>query len=351
MKIFYSTLITFCFTLSGIAQPVISNIEPDIGDQFLYTRADNTNYTPGEAGTAMYWDYSDLYAQALNDLNYTILAPSEGEEHESFPNATSVWYKDVQIESAMHVYKSFENNRMTDHGFYVVNSTLSSYGHKYYSDPESTLTFPMAYNDTDSDTYSGHYESVFWGTERAFVGTTSYVVDGYGTVETQYAVFEDVLRVRITEVEQVMDIFNENHNTRYTSRTEWYSNEFPVPVLTTITSYEVENEGTGFEETGDTLFVVAALATYNNVATALEKSPLPNAFQIFPNPAKDYLTVDIALPEDGILKIFSSDGRLVHEGQVKSSQSVDISDLLPGLYIADLEVKNQCYLPVSFVVR
>lgn len=353
-KIYLSLSFSLVIGLA-FCQPVISNIEPEIGDEFLYTRTDNHLYwTPGDPGADMYWDYSGMIAQPLNDLNFTILAPSEGEDYESFPNATSVWHREPEIGSSKHIFRSFENNRMTTHGARIVVDVSDNYGHKYYNNAEAGIPFPLSYLDSGSDTYDGLYVGTFWaGIQTAFSGTTSYEVDGYGTVETQYGVFENVLRVKITQAEQILaDTTNNFHNTIYTTRTQWYSNAYPVPVMMTTTSFEVEDEGTQWEDISDTSFNVAALAIYNgvNVTTGIESPGIENTFTVYPSPASDHIILNAEIQGTARLRIFSLDGKIVHESLVRSNASINVSDLSDGLYIADLVSQNKVYKPISFVV-
>lgn len=346
------TLFTFMvLTLFGFTQPVISNVEPAIGDQFLYTQADNTDYTPGPAGADVYWDFSDLYAQALNDLNYTILAPSEGEESESFPEATSVWYSNFELGTDRHIYLSFENDMLTTYGSIIVSSSLmSSFGDKYYSNTEEGLTFPITYQDSGSDTYDGHYISELFGLDRDFSGSLTYVADGHGTVETQYGVFENVLRVTTIKHEVIEHPNSDYYTAQYFTQNSWYSNGYPVPVLMTTTSYEVDYEGTIYEETSDTSFEVSALATFNGLATKVENKSAEKAFTIYPNPALEYIVLDTEVQGNAQLKVFSSDGKLVLEKPFQSHEKINVSHLAPGYYIGVLTTESRRFLPVSFVV-
>ncbi len=206
---YYTLGMALFLALSGMTQPVISNMEPAIGDQFLYTQADNTDYTHRDAGADVFWDFSGLYAQVLNDLSYSILPPSAGEE-----NATSVWCSNFEISNDRHIYRSFGSDLPTTYGSVIVSSIANAYGRKYNT-PEEGLTFPVSYQDEGSDTYDGMYVSELFGTEKAFIGNTAYVIDGYGTIETQYGVFENILPVTTTEVEQVVvNTFNGYLNTR-----------------------------------------------------------------------------------------------------------------------------------------
>lgn len=90
MKNLFALISSLIITCSGIAQPVISNIEPAIGDTFLYTQADNTDYSLDLTGADVYWDFSGLNAQALNEINYTIREEQTAQKiFKIYPNPAS----------------------------------------------------------------------------------------------------------------------------------------------------------------------------------------------------------------------------------------------------------------------
>ena len=56
--------------------------------------------------------------------------------------------------------------------------------------------------------------------------------------------------------------------------------------------------------------------------------------QIWPNPAKDYLNLNNNTGTEGLLKVYSEDGKLIASYTIAThSQQLDISFLPPGAYI------------------
>lgn len=68
-------------------------------------------------------------------------------------------------------------------------------------------------------------------------------------------------------------------------------------------------------------------------------------FALYPNPAKDELYIKgIKRPEDFI--IYAADGKLVRSGKCEPEKAVDISELVPGMYVFKIKDK-----PVKFIKK
>lgn len=81
---------------------------------------------------------------------------------------------------------------------------------------------------------------------------------------------------------------------------------------------------------------------YSNIVKVLNKS---NAIKIYPNPANQYLVVELPADEkSAVVNIYSIDGKRVHSLTVAGTQPrIDISQLLSGSYFINVTSKGQHY--------
>lgn len=77
----------------------------------------------------------------------------------------------------------------------------------------------------------------------------------------------------------------------------------------------------------------------NNLAT-IEQDFENDTFKIFPNPAKDFVTVKTNQTENIDFKIFDLSGKLVKAEKTKSNVKIDVQNLQKGNYILRLETEK-----------
>jgi hypothetical protein len=79
---------------------------------------------------------------------------------------------------------------------------------------------------------------------------------------------------------------------------------------------------------------------FNLIITSIEDIGAPE-FRVFPNPASNYITLksDQDLPSNLEVQIYNLDGKMVNK-RIAQDQ-VDISDLNPGFYILNIQLKQQ----------
>lgn len=71
--------------------------------------------------------------------------------------------------------------------------------------------------------------------------------------------------------------------------------------------------------------------------------------KIFPNPTKDKLNIVFGESNDNLIELFNSKGQLVYKQLVKSTHSVDMQTLLPGIYI--LKVSNKKNVAFERIIK
>ncbi len=77
--------------------------------------------------------------------------------------------------------------------------------------------------------------------------------------------------------------------------------------------------------------------------TAVE-TLLANSFvKVYPNPAKDFITIEIVSNIDGMLTLVDLTGKQVYKALLNQQQIIPINDLNNGMYLVKIEVKDQIY--------
>jgi len=75
------------------------------------------------------------------------------------------------------------------------------------------------------------------------------------------------------------------------------------------------------------------------VDTPIEHTYSESVFKLYPNPAHDFLYVEVETPT--LIKIYSLDGKLLRNEKVEENAEIDIADLTPGIYIISSVSSNR----------
>lgn len=338
MKNLYSIIVLIAIPFMALSQSVISNVVPNFGDQFVYNAVEDAP-SPGPAGANVTWDFSnETISETIG--NYTVMTPAQVDGSENFPGATMVWTVDMGF-GILSSFMSFDNNAFTSYGGQFEGAGFSSVS--TYTDPIVNFTYPLVYQNTGSDVYSGTSSGV--SAEIEFSGDQSFVVDGYGTVITPYGTYSNVLRVTTTDTKTTnasgFEIVSNS------TETNWYSPDYPAPVMSILHS-EDYNDGTNIDSSKS----MSALVSYTPASTTgLADRYNQNVFNIYPNPASDHITLTFDdVKANSVLNIYSSTGKLVETRSIQSHQKTDVTTLSPGLYIAVILVDGKQYAQKSFSV-
>lgn len=113
--------------------------------------------------------------------------------------------------------------------------------------------------------------------------------------------------------------------------------------------YELESYtnllNTGYNSSGHTepfFRIMGYLITYSDspLTQSIKKGSYNRTFDIFPNPAKDFLTVTNA--KDGKLEIFNLSGSLIYESNLNTnSKQINIQDITNGVYFIKVTTRNK----------
>ncbi len=80
----------------------------------------------------------------------------------------------------------------------------------------------------------------------------------------------------------------------------------------------------------------------NSVTSTQEVVSAPDLFEVYPNPAADFLLLKNLTPTQGLVSVYTLDGRSVLTEKVQSSnQQIDVKQLAKGTYVVKLETAEQ----------
>ncbi|MCD4793696.1 MAG: T9SS type A sorting domain-containing protein [Bacteroidales bacterium] len=99
------------------------------------------------------------------------------------------------------------------------------------------------------------------------------------------------------------------------------------------------DDPSGFDNTGN--FCIKALAVSYEPVNINDVNDIK--FEIYPNPAKDFIRINTGSQDIISYKIFDISGKQLSSGNLPESQTIDISRFSKGLYFIELEVNNKSF--------
>lgn len=154
-----------------------SDVNAAIGETFSYERTGWVS--PGAAGVNQVWDLSSI--TSLESVSLTIGAPDP-----SFPASTV-----TKLEGPAKFYMELSSVAQIIHGVDAGGTTVT------YSNPQTHIGFPLSMSSSGNDTHLATFTSGGYPFSRA--GSSTWEVDGWGTVITPNGTYTDVLRVKQTQ--------------------------------------------------------------------------------------------------------------------------------------------------------
>jgi len=320
----------------AIAQPAFDAF-PTIANNTTstYKTTDYTGTAPSStSGSNVTWDFSDvIFGTEENSTTvYTNMASST--HSSTFPTANL-----------------FGRNTDGSEIFLNVNSTTQTIlgqhidGEDVYiihTDPEISLTLPLAYNASTSDNFEGHFTwDDYYST---YTGTIMTTYDAYGTLITPNGTFTNIGRLKTVRDEtQTTDYDGDVHTFRYVSTTySWqYPGEFDSRfTIDNIKDYHdgVFNPATETTTASINTATVTGLANTSRAAYAL----------VYPQPAKNEINISAAelLGEcSAVIYAIGGEAVLNQQGSADANHvlTLDIQSLQKGMYVVEVNNNDKLY--------
>jgi Secretion system C-terminal sorting domain len=91
--------------------------------------------------------------------------------------------------------------------------------------------------------------------------------------------------------------------------------------------------------------------TLTDCVTGLDESAQEELFTIFPNPASDFLVVELTDDYRGAIEVMNEVGQLMRSQKLQEKVNrIDIRGLSKGMYFIKITLKDQCYLQKIIVI-
>ena len=307
-----ATLILAAST-QAFAQPTVdSNALPNTGFtanvQFGTT---TTQLAPGSAGANATWNFATFSAGSNGTSNYTACPGGVG--CSTFPGSTLVGTDN----NGSRTYFSVMN------GIQAITGLSTNGQNIIYSNPEDYIRTPMTFNSTFTDPFA----ATLSGGQLYRVGSSTNLVDGYGTLTTPSGTYNNVLRVkRTSEYRDSMPGFGTMFN--YSATTYlWYSPAVRdyLFVIASLTSTPFGGgEGSTVHTAGYRTGVITS-SVEGVVAEAF--------FQASPNPAQDRIALRWAAGTEATAWLSDLTGRALAEKKGRGGVSFDVDAFPRGLYM------------------
>ncbi len=166
-------------TLPLWAQPDLTRADVYMpGDTANFLVVDGTGVDPGPAGNGVTWDFSNLPRIPAEDYTVRYDSPSAAPNAGLFPTANMVA---IQNAGPIDAYTFFT---VSDQQFFLEGLDLPDLGVVTYSNNNLWITFPLGYNETQTDDFVGTYtfnaNGISGIADRTGELSTKY--DGWGTL-------------------------------------------------------------------------------------------------------------------------------------------------------------------------
>ncbi|MDZ4745773.1 MAG: T9SS type A sorting domain-containing protein [bacterium] len=301
-------LLILCLVCSvyAYAQPVISNGNniplPGLTAPISFGSAAGGVGSPGANQT---WDVSAVSFSPIGMV--TTIAPSSSPFASSFHSATSAY-------TFANTYSYFSTSAAKMEALaYAI--TAPGTGNDFSPNPRTVLKFPFNFNDSETDT---------WQAVGGSPNSVTITYDGYGTLITPTATYNNVVRVK-EEYGSGVDY-------------QWY-------ILEPLMSVLVYSNGT------NAFYLTSATQTTDVV----DNNRLALSVVVFPNPATDKFVLrfgDYSFPENATLRLLDVAGRVIKQMPLNAtSTTIELDNIGAGVYLYQLIVDEKTMKSGTVIVE
>jgi hypothetical protein len=280
---------------------------------------------PGSSGENQVWDFSNGSFPLVQMTTFDV--PANTPFALAYPNSDLVLIAE-DAGGTNYIFYNFESD-----GVYTVGLETIGFVSQVYSNPRRDLSSPMQYEDSYTD--MAEYTTESFGFETVGVSEYELEVDGYGTLITPYATYQNALRIHMVETTEltidpgkiepfVIEVILDSHG--------WVIDGYPIPIFLTF-----EQSVDGVPEGGNARYLSGISLDTEDFNTLIGVS-------LYPVPAVDFVNLDIGDNQTGAatVRIFDVRGKLIKEftrGMAKVTR-FDISDLRSGFYSINIQTEE-----------
>ena len=319
----FKKYITFIIALFNItitqAQTVINETDYPVGGGTPYGyKSDTGVISSGGSGSNILWDFSFL--NSPNDSNY--ISSNCDEYCDTFPGA-NFYNKNITGNSNGYFIKNATGLYVNGHHSQNNGVTLNN----KFGNAEQLLMFPIQYNASFADSFSCTAYYYYPGTViiRSEYGTTSGVIDAYGTIKTPIGIYNNVLRLKLNTMTYV-----ESGDSIYSTSYMWYQAGIGHSVMDINLYPASENSSYRYTTT-----LPKNVNGIDNIRAG------QNNISIYPNPAQNVFRIKTERQNNYSIIIRNVIGNIVYETKQNiNSRETEVitSGWTRGIYL--IEVKE-----------
>lgn len=320
----FKKYITFIVALLNItisqAQIVIHETDYPVGGGISYSYKWATGIiSPGGNGQNIFWDFSSL--NPPSESNY--ISSNCDEYCDTFPGSN---FYNKNIGNNYKNYYIKNTTGLYSNGYHSWNNGVTL--NDKFDNAEQLLMFPIQYNASFADSFFSiaylypNPNTVFTHT---YYGTTSGVVDAYGTIKTPIGTYNNVLRLKLNIV-----TYHETGDSTYSTSYSWYQAGIGHSIMDINLYPTPDNSSYRYTTT-----LPKNVNGINNVGAR------QNNISIYPNPAQHVFRIKTERQNNYSIIIRNVIGNVVYETRqnINSRETeVTTSGWARGIYL--IEVKE-----------
>ena len=320
-------------------------------DSISWSTLDTTNFSPGNSGSNVIWNYSSI--NIIQSNSSSIHYPPTFNAVCFSNNPTNMYTNSYPPFSS--VYKKY---------YYLSDSTEYSYdgychndppfnsGSLIYSDRQSYMLLPLNYLSSFTDSSIGSLQGGVTLSNWQVNGFITKMYDAFGELHLPWGTYTNVARVQVTgyRKDTLLSSTMGSGATRIDSWTgyEWYD----INNRGVVFGY-IENTSINIQTNGNqtTSFQKGVYAQENASTGILQPNAATNKIIFYPNPSNGIifpvLTNSVHIKDLYHLIVYDTQGRsIANEASSKYSiyKGIDLTYLDKGIYFIQIESDNKSYI-------
>ncbi|MDB5255619.1 MAG: Por secretion system C-terminal sorting domain containing protein [Chitinophagaceae bacterium] len=315
----------------AVAQPTFTTLAIPANNTAVSSRSVAYTGVFPTAGANQTWDYSALSFTNAATSNVAHTNLSDSPRGSSFPTAS---YYEVAADGAEIFYKVTSTSSSVLGNYSAANGGVTIVN----SDPQTTLTVPFSYGETQTDTYAGDYVANSIPVSKS--GSLQVDYNGYGTLKTPDGTYTNVPMLTAvadeTHTFQVTEDFS--YPQRFVSTTYSWGYPGAYSFIFAIIKIEVYTFGT---LSGTS---INALKT-EQIPTGIFNTSNANVASVFPQPAKDQVTISSdKLHGQYNATIYNLQGDVLQSQEGNAADqafTMNVQSLTKGIYLVEVNNDGQ----------
>jgi hypothetical protein len=323
-----SLLLCLLISTGLVAQPTFTSSDMyGVNYSFLTRPVTNpASIEVSNTGANSIWSFPDLTLG--EESNNSFMSPAGKPGASNFPTANL-----CQAVTSLGGNPGYSYLKSTSSAFSIDGVFSSQVGYETVSqfNPDMDLfRFPFTFNSTFTQPIGGTTTTNISGVDYVYFreGSQTTICDGYGTLTTPLGTFQNVLRLKTTQIyTDSIDFQGISQVYHYVSTIyNWVSAQSKGASLLSQTTFSVDGTET----------VSGSVSSVPTVGIAEISNQLQ--FNIFPNPVKEQLTLQLpALAKEKMsVEVLSITGQILIKAEILNQQTmqfhIPVDGIAPGTY-------------------